>query len=110
MNFRIAPAWLQEGTRRTLMWSLRSPWPDPSSWSQDEALTPTSSLEYSSRGRAPSACRSNRDCSTGAQADGPQDAILKNGVAHAKASRCEPVLTLLSLPNIIHNHVSDLLH
>src|SRR6516164_2349256 len=26
------------------MWSLRSPWPDPCSWSQDEALTPVSSL------------------------------------------------------------------
>ena len=25
-------------------WSLRSPWPDPCSWSQDEALTPVSSL------------------------------------------------------------------
>src|SRR5262249_25147579 len=26
------------------MWSLRSPWPDPCSWSQREALTPVSSL------------------------------------------------------------------
>src|SRR5947207_12144612 len=26
------------------MWSLRSPWPDPCSWCQDEALTPVSSL------------------------------------------------------------------
>src|SRR6266446_4249599 len=35
------------------MWSLRCPWPDPCSWSQDEALTPVSSLSAIGAGWTP---------------------------------------------------------
>src|SRR6266487_657835 len=80
------------------MWSLRSPWPDPCCWSQDEALTPVSSLRCH-RCRLDALVPVDHQTPDGSTSFRPQTQLYSMGVARG-AGPPRPAMTPCSWADV----------